>query len=113
VRICRCSVPKTGKGNGTNFLKTVEAQLAQVEGPWTVSFQQGRGARGSITLDKLISWTEDSHKGVKYFSGAGTYIKTVQVPANWFKTGTTLWLDLGDVRNLAVVSAGGERRIVE
>lgn len=61
-----------------------------------MSFQQGRGAPGSITLDKLISWTEDGDKGVKYFSGAGTYSKIIQVPANWFKNGTTLWLDLGE-----------------
>jgi len=99
---------KPTKATGRTLSKTVETQLAQVEGPWTVSFQQGRGAPGSITLDKLISWTEDSDKGVKYFSGAGTYSKTIQVPANWFKNGATLWLDLGDVRNLAVVAVNGK-----
>jgi hypothetical protein len=88
--------------------KTSEALLAQVEGPWTVSFQQGRGAPESITLNKLISWTEDGDKGVKYFSGAGTYRKTVEAPAQWFKRGTTFWLELGDVRNLAGVTVNGK-----
>ncbi len=52
-----------------------------------MSFQQGRGAPESITLNKLISWTEDGDKGVKYFSGAGTYRKTVEAPAQWSQKG--------------------------
>jgi hypothetical protein len=44
---------------------------------------------------------------VKYFSGIGTYAKTIEAPADWFKTGAKLWLDLGDVKNLAEVSVNG------
>ena len=46
--------------------------------------------------------------GVKYFSGTGTYAKTIQAPADWFKKGARLWLDLGDVKNLAEVSVNGK-----
>ena len=49
--------------------KVVETKLADVDGPWSVSFQPDRGAPASITLDKLISWTESADAGVKYFSG--------------------------------------------
>ena len=59
-------------------------------------------------MDKLTAWNESSDKGVKYFSGIGTYTKTVQAPADWFKKGATLWLDLGDVKNLAVVTVNGK-----
>jgi len=45
---------------------------------------------------------------VKYFSGAGTYTKTVQAPADWFRKGSKLWLDLGDVKNLAEVTVNGK-----
>jgi hypothetical protein len=45
---------------------------------------------------------------VKYFSGTGTYTKTIQAPADWFKTGAQLWLDLGDVKNIAEVSVNGK-----
>ena len=45
---------------------------------------------------------------MKYFSGTATYSKTVQAPAAWFKTGARLWLDLGDVKNLAEVSVNGK-----
>ena len=46
--------------------------------------------------------------GVKYFSGTGTYTKTIQAPAEWFQAGATLWLDLGDVKNLAEVTVNGK-----
>jgi len=87
--------------------KVVETKLATVDGPWTVSFQPGRGAPASITMDTLASWTENADPGVKYFSGAGTYTRTIQAPADWFRPGTKLWLDLGEVEELAVVSVNG------
>ena len=87
--------------------KVVEAPLATVDGPWQLSFQPNRGAPASITLDTLASWTNNADPGVKYFSGIGTYTKTIDVPAEWFKTGVSLSLDLGEVRDLAEVSVNG------
>ena len=46
--------------------------------------------------------------GVKYFSGTGTYTKTIQAPADWFSNGARLWLDLGSVKNLAEVIVNGK-----
>ena len=77
-------------------------------GPWNVSFQPGRGAPASITMDQLSDWSQSSDPGVKYFSGIGTYTTTVQASPDWFRTGARLWLDLGDVKNLAVVSVNGK-----
>ena len=85
----------------------IETTLAVLEGPWTVGFQAGRGAPAQITLGALASWSENADAGVKYFSGTGAYAKTIQAPAEWFKTGARLWLDLGDVKNLAEVSLNG------
>jgi hypothetical protein len=45
---------------------------------------------------------------VKYFSGIGTCTKTIQAPADWFKPGAKLWIDLGDVKNLAEVTVNGK-----
>ena len=83
-------------------------EAAVVEGPWTVAFQPGRGAPPSITLDKLTPWNENSDKGVKYFSGLGTYTKTIEASPSWFGKHQTLWIDLGEVKNLAVVSVNGK-----
>jgi hypothetical protein len=86
----------------------VDTKLAPVDGPWKVSFQADRGAPASITLDKLTSWTDSTDAGVKYFSGAGIYAQSLQAAAGWFKPGTRLWLDLGDVKNLASVTVNGK-----
>jgi hypothetical protein len=85
-----------------------ETEVATVNGPWTVSFQPDRGAPASITLDKLSSWSENPDRGVKYFSGAGTYTKNVEAKAEWFKNGAQVWIDLGDVKNLAEVTVNGK-----
>ena len=89
--------------------KVTDTQLATIEGPWKVAFEPGRGAPESITLEKLMPWNDSSDKGVKYFSGMGTYTKTIQASPGWFKKGATLWLDLGDVKNLAVVTVNGKQ----
>jgi hypothetical protein len=88
--------------------KPLEATLATVDGPWNLSFQPDRGAPPTVKLDKLISWSDSADSGVKYFSGTGTYSKTIQAPANWFAAGGKLWIDLGDVKNLAEVIVNGK-----
>src|SRR5262249_35055543 len=55
-------------------------------------------------LERLVSWSESADPGVKYFSGHGTYTKTIQALPEWFSSGSRLWLDLGDVKNLAEVT---------
>jgi hypothetical protein len=88
--------------------KLVQTELATVEGPWRVAFQTGRGAPPSVTLDRLVSWTDSADAGVKYFSGAGSYTKTLHAPSDWFKRDARIWIDLSDVKNLAAVSVNGE-----
>jgi hypothetical protein len=88
--------------------KQIETDVANLEGPWNVEFQPGRGAPKSIQLDKLLSWPESSDPGVKYFSGQGTYTRTVEAPAEWFDHRSEFWLDLGEVKNLADVVVNGK-----
>ena len=86
----------------------LEKTITNIEGPWAVSFQADRGAPAKVTLDKLISWSQSADEGVKYFSGTGTYARTIQASSEWFKPGTHLWIDLGEVQNLAEVSVNGK-----
>jgi DNA-binding NarL/FixJ family response regulator len=72
------------------------------------SFQPGRGAPATVTMDTLTSWSDSQDKGVKYFSGTGTYTKTIQASADWLKPGATVWIDLGVVKNLAEVTVNGK-----
>src|SRR6185437_11741520 len=75
-----------------------------VAGPWTVSFPPDWGAPRSIVLRKLASWSANRDDGVKYFSGTASYAKTIEAPSSWFRAGAQIWLDLGEVRDLAAVS---------
>jgi hypothetical protein len=99
---------KPAKATSLSLPKPVETELTTVEGPWEVSFQPGRGAPPSVTLNKLISWSESQDKGVKYFSGIGSYTKTIQASPDWFKNGARLWIDLGEVKNLAELTVNGK-----
>ena len=85
-----------------------ETVLAQVEGPWSVSFQPNRGAPPTVSMDTLSSWSDSSDPGIRYFSGAGTYTKTIELEASALKGGAHLWIDLGDVKNLAEVTVNGK-----
>jgi hypothetical protein len=86
-----------------------ESRLAAIDGAWEVSFQADRGAPARITLDRLASWAENPDAGVKYFSGKGVYTRSVEAPAEWFKSGAKFILDLGDVKNIAEVVVNGKR----
>jgi len=99
---------KPAKETSFTAPQKTETQVATVEGPWAVSFQPGRGAPPSITLDTLSSWSVSQDSGVKYFSGAGTYTKTVDASPDWFKNGAHVFIDLGDVKNLAEVTVNGK-----
>jgi alpha-L-rhamnosidase len=101
---------KPAASNARTLPKPVENKLTSFDGAWKVTFQRDRGAPPSITMDKLASWSESSDLGVKYFSGEGTYTQTVNATADWFKPGAKIkiWIDLGDVKNLAVVTVNGK-----
>jgi hypothetical protein len=118
----RTTVPLTLEPWGTVFVvfrhparassftapSSTETLLATVAGRWKVSFQPGRGAPESTTLDQLASLTGNSDSGVKYFSGVSTYTQTVDAPASWFEHGAHVWIDLGKVKELAQVEVNGK-----
>ncbi|MHB8055695.1 MAG: glycosylhydrolase-like jelly roll fold domain-containing protein, partial [Candidatus Aminicenantales bacterium] len=84
-----------------------ETLLAAVTGAWDIAFQAGRGAPDKAGFEALGSWSDNADPGIKYFSGTATYAKTIQAPASWFKPGAAIWLDLGDVKNIAEVKVNG------
>ena len=85
-----------------------EKNLMTLGGSWKVNFQKGRGAPSEVTLKNLASLTENQEPGIKYFSGTATYTKTVTADKNWIGGKGQLWLDLGDVKNIAEVKVNGK-----
>jgi hypothetical protein len=99
---------KKAKENTFTLPQKTENQLLSVPGPWNVSFQPERGAPYKIILDSLVSWTEIPDPGVKYFSGTGTYTRTIKAEENWLNSGNRIWIDLGEVKDLAEVVINGQ-----
>ncbi len=80
----------------------------EVVGPWELKFPPNWGAPAQVSLAQLSSWTENSESGVKYFSGTATYVKELEIPAGMFTGGNLLWLNLGEVKNIAEVFVNGK-----
>jgi hypothetical protein len=80
----------------------------EATGPWEILFQAQRGAPARITLGSLISWTDHTDPGVKYFSGEAVYHKTLAVPGD-LAGAKPLYLDLGRVEVMAEVTLNGRR----
>ena len=74
-----------------------------------MSFQPDRGAPASITLDKLISLERQHRCGREVFLRRGhLHEDRSGARATGSSKGAHLWLDLGDVKNLAEVTVNGK-----
>jgi hypothetical protein len=82
--------------------------IAEVSGPWKVTFQEKRGAPAEATFETLASLTESEDSGIKYFSGAATYTNAFELKKKALKANETFILDLGDVKDLAEVTVNGK-----
>jgi hypothetical protein len=88
------------------IVKNEPVQLLRLDGPWEVAFEAGRGAPSSATLAALAPLNENADPGIKYFSGIATYSHELFAPQGWYP-GQSLWLDLGEAREIAEVSVNG------
>ncbi len=94
--VFRAPIAATAQGTTQSNAPTL-APIAEVSGPWNVSFDPKWGAPAQVTFDKLQSWTTRPEEGVKFYSGTATYRKTIDLPA--IAAGQKLLLELGDVRD--------------
>lgn len=89
---------------GDNF---PEAELvAEVDGPWTVTFEENRGGpRQPVNVDKLFDWIDSTDPQIRYFSGTAEYVSSfylTSLPEN------ETYIDLGDVMVMAKVRVNGK-----
>jgi hypothetical protein len=95
--------PAVAQSNTPEF-KTVK----EINGSWTVRFDPLRGGPESVQFDLLGSWTTRHEPGIRYYSGTATYIKSFNLPGVPEKAGNHLWIDLGNVHELAEVKLNGK-----
>jgi len=96
--------PGTGGKAGRNFPEL--EPVMTLEGPWEVSFDRQWGGPGKVTFEKLEDWTARPEEGIRYYSGTATYSKQFDVTA--VQDGSSIFLDLGTMKNLAEVSLNGQ-----
>lgn len=80
--------------------------VARMDGPWTVTFQPGRGAPATTTLARLVPLNENASPAIRYFSGVASYAAALDLPRTLDRA-TPLLLDLGQVGDLAEVRVNG------
>jgi len=100
--VSTCAAGKA-KENSPTF-----APLGELDGPWTVHFDPQWGGPASCAFDSLVSWTQRPEEGIKFYAGTATYRKTFDLPPSVRKKGDRLWLDLGNVKELAEVRLNGK-----
>jgi hypothetical protein len=84
--------------------------VAEIRGPWEVSFDPKWGGPKEVTFSRLEDWSSRPEEGIKFYSGTATYRTTFDLPpaaAVKEKSRPRVWLDLGDVKNIASVLVNG------
>jgi hypothetical protein len=79
--------------------------LQTITGAWEVNFDPKWGGPASVMFDELSDWTKNKNEGIKYYSGKAVYHKKFDLAEA--PTGT-LYLDLGNVKNMARVTLNGK-----
>lgn len=81
-------------------------KVAELNKKWNVSFDAKWGGPENLACDSLFDWSESTIEGVKYYSGTATYTKTFDFDRKAHK-GKEIWLETGEVYNLAKVRVNG------
>jgi alpha-L-rhamnosidase len=99
---------KTASGATKSVAVAKVAPAVGVRGPWDLSFAPGAATPASITLDRLVSWSELNDPAAKGYSGTATYRTTFDVPPDLVTESRRFTLDLGQVEVMASVTLNGK-----
>lgn len=78
-------------------------------GPWQVSFDpQQRGPAKPVAFSTLTDWSQHANDSVRHYSGTATYAQTFRWKQPRHRPAQRVYLDLGQVDNLAEVQLNGQ-----
>lgn len=79
---------------------------AEIDGPWTICFEEGKGGpEEPVKTDKLFDWMESEDTHIKYFSGTAVYKTTFEMDK---LPESETYIDLGEVMVMAKVKLNGK-----
>ena len=103
-------------GKKENIKKTVSSAanfpdaktILQLTKPWTVTFDTAmRGPAKRVMFDTLSDWSKNNNEEIKDYSGTAKYNTTFNVK-QLPKNGEHLFLNLGNVKDMATVKLNGK-----
>lgn len=98
---------KTAELHAGNNWQSPE-HLQMIEGAWQVAFDKKNGGPSSpLTFSALEDWSKNAVPGIRYYSGTAIYTKSIDWQPGADK-GKRIWLDLGQVANIAEVTVNGK-----
>ncbi len=101
---------KSKPANSTELKNFAQPRvLFEVNNLWKLSFDPKWGGPENVVFDSLVDWTSRTEEGIKYYSGIATYHRTINIPKDVVSDkNTEIFLDLGEVNNLARVRINGK-----
>jgi len=87
---------------------TKETKSHELNSPWTLSFPEKWGAPDSVKMTELISWTDHTDEGVKYFSGTATYKNSFDISRESLTKDSIIKINLGEVLDVARIFINGK-----
>jgi hypothetical protein len=104
-------VVRRGVTKETAPLKPMSSRtVATLHNPWIVTFPPILGAPPSVRFAKLISWTDNSDAGIRYFSGTAKYttIFTLTQQVQHHDSDERIVLHFDQVRDVAEAKVNGK-----
>lgn len=100
---------KKAEADGTGLRNFApRKQLVEFSGPWQVRFDATAGGPSeAVTFNGLPDWAKQQDEKIRFYSGQATYLKTFDCAGLPREKGGRLFLDLGNVKNLARVRLNG------
>jgi hypothetical protein len=82
-------------------------RIQSIAGPWKVAFDPNWGGPALVNFEKLTDWATHTDERIKYYAGKAVYEHTFKLDFNK-NAAKNLFLDLGEVKNIAEVWLNGE-----
>ena len=101
--VFRKTLRRAATSNVKNF--PILAELVSLSAAWEVRFDTQWGGPARVIFERLEDWSQRPEEGIRYYSGMARYKKTFDVP---HEESRELYLDLGEVKNVARVRLNGK-----